>query len=104
MTPANAVLVLAEVGIFTSVGFIAVVLLSGLFLPKVKPEPTTPMPPTIPMPPPVVLYGMAKRFKDRAQAERMECGPDSASEHLEHIGNGYLKFDGSDFETWLRTK
>ena len=86
MTPANAVLVLVAVGIFTSVGFIAVVLLAGLFRPTPKPEEQKV---AIPMPPPVVLYGMAKRFKDRAQAERMKFGPDSVAQHLEHIGNRY---------------
>lgn len=45
---------------------------------------------TVTMPPAEVLYRLAKKAKDRAKLLDCSIGPNTAAEHLNRIGNGYL--------------
>ena len=45
---------------------------------------------TVTMPPAEVLYRLAKKAKDRAKLADETIGPNTTSEHLNHVGNVYL--------------
>ena len=85
MTPSQAVLALSEVGIFTSVLFLAVVLIAGWF-PRPKPADA---PEVKSVPPVSILESLADRTERRAKTISFEVGPNSSAQHLQHIAEGY---------------